>query len=273
MVVVRCRSRTHRPRRHIDNQRLYLPLIFLHRATSKSTAAALPSSSLLPTEQSSKQCKLLSFFFRLDLSLCSSTKATKNTSSLASLSPFYSSMVSTEQAKYQLPVFSTEAASRSPSAVRVSLQEPAPAPSGKVLSPGAASTTPSSLLPLHRAAADHEPDEQEHADSADPEELLPWTPTTCSTRMPTPPTPSHRRPRRAEPRAQAPPYRHAGHAYTVNPRRREFTNNDEKKPGVRCRELGSLYHKQKPGVRTASMRTNTASRKSKCVPRFELPIC
>ncbi|KAG2583663.1 hypothetical protein PVAP13_6KG230006 [Panicum virgatum] len=55
--------------------------------------------------------------------------------------------------------------------------------------------------------------------------------------------------------------------------RREFANNDEKKPGVRCRGIGSLYRKQKPGVRTASTRTSTESRKSKRVPRVEIPVC
>ncbi|KAG2572419.1 hypothetical protein PVAP13_7KG177355 [Panicum virgatum] len=55
--------------------------------------------------------------------------------------------------------------------------------------------------------------------------------------------------------------------------RREFANNDEKKPGVRCRGIGSLYRKQKPGVRTASTRTSTASWKSKRVPRVEIPVC
>ena len=55
--------------------------------------------------------------------------------------------------------------------------------------------------------------------------------------------------------------------------RRELTNDDEKNPGVRCRELGSSYRKQKPGVRTASTRTSTASQKSKHVKRVELPIC
>jgi len=54
--------------------------------------------------------------------------------------------------------------------------------------------------------------------------------------------------------------------------RREFANDDEKKPGVRCRELGSSYRKQKPGVRTANTRTSTVSRKSKCVQRVELPV-
>ena len=48
---------------------------------------------------------------------------------------------------------------------------------------------------------------------------------------------------------------------------------DEKKPGVRCREIGSLYRKEKPGVHTTSTRTSTASRKSKRVPRVEIPVC
>ncbi|KAG2656464.1 hypothetical protein PVAP13_1KG084254 [Panicum virgatum] len=43
-------------------------------------------------------------------------------------------------------------------------------------------------------------------------------------------------------------------------------NDDDKKPGVRCREIGSSYRKQKLGVRTAS-------RKSKRAPRVELPVC